>query len=333
MRKSGECRCGLALVGLAFGFAATVSGGTLLEDFNSAPHLSGWRVHGNSNLFTWDGATGNLRITWDSSQPNSYYYKPLGTVLARDDDFQFEFDLRLNDITTGAKSGPFEIAIGLINLGDATGDDFWRGSGVNPLHGPRNLVEFDYFPAGYYPGWGDVDPSISPTLVSKDNQFASAFTLLQLTNDALYHVSLQFTASNHTLKTTILADSAAFGPVGDAVLGTNFTDFRVDTVAIASYSDTGNDYDSVLAHGVVDNVRVTTPPPPVAAVAGSLDNGIWRIQLLSRTNWAYTLERTEDFARWAPAAGTVAGNGEAIVLEDRTPPAKNALYRIRAERP
>jgi hypothetical protein len=309
------------------------SAALLHEDFSNDPAASGWRIWGDTNLFTWNAAQGALNVTWDSSRSNSFFYKRLGTVLARDDDFSFQLDLRLQDIATTTKSGPFEIAVGLINLADATRTGYWRGSGVNAEHGPRNVFELDYFPAGYYPGFGDVAPSISPTVVSMDNGFASGFSLTELTNGQLYHLEMAYSASNGVIHTTISAEGGFSLTLDDVVLGSAFTDFRIDSLALCSYSDTGDDFDSVLAHGTVDNLLVTLPPPPVQQFTGSLSNGIWVAQFLTRTNWVYTVERASDLQTWIPASAPLDGTGTILTFQDPNPPSPAAFYRVTAQRP
>jgi hypothetical protein len=305
----------------------------LQQDFSANPASAGWNVWGETNLFTWDFAQGKLSVTWDSSRTNSYFYHPLGTVLARDDDFSLAFDLRLQDITTTTKPGPFQIAVGLINFSDATRSDFWRGSGVNAVHGPRNIFEVDYFPAGYFPGYGDVAASISPTLVSMNNGFASGFSLLQLTNNQDYHFELAYTASNTTLRMTLSSGGIPLGPFDDVQLGAEFTDFRLDTAAICSYSDTGDDFDSVLAHGTIDNLEVRMPSLPVQNLTGSPSNGVWVIQFTNRTNWVYTIEKTTDLQSWVPASAALNGNGSTLTFQDPNPLAAAAFYRVRGQRP
>lgn len=309
--------------------------GVLREDFSTNPAASGWNTYGNTNLFQWNGAQGTLNVTWDSSTSNSYFYHSLGTVLDRNDDFSLEFDLRLLDIATTTKPGPFEIAVGFINFADATRTNYWRGSGVDAVHGPRSIVEFDYFPAGYYPAFNYYSkPTISPSVVSSNNnEFLAQFAELELTNGLPFHIKLDYAASNATLRTTLTCNGAAVGPVPDLALDTNFTDFRVDTVAISSYSDTGDDYDSVLAHAVMDNLVVTTPEPPVTEVTGAITNGGWQVQFTSRTNWIYALERTTDAKVWTPLPATAPGNGGILFLQDPTPPAGAAWYRVRAQKP
>src|ERR1041385_6840372 len=116
---------------------------TFQEEFSSEPTSRGWQSHGDGTLFQWNGSNQNLEVTWDSARANSYLAWPLSATLSRADDFSFAFDLRLSDIAVGTtpdKPFTFELAIGLINLGEATGPNFLRGTGTNS----PDLVEFDY---------------------------------------------------------------------------------------------------------------------------------------------------------------------------------------------
>src|ERR1700742_4573962 len=82
---------------LSMFFVSVAMATTNTEDFASDPSQNGWKTFGASNLFQWDSTNQNLAVTWDSSQTNSYFYRPLGTILAVDDDFSVEFDLNLTD--------------------------------------------------------------------------------------------------------------------------------------------------------------------------------------------------------------------------------------------
>src|SRR2546426_3698015 len=147
--------------------AALPSGAAAMaESFATDPLPHGWRAFGDGSLFEWNATNQNLEVTWDSSRTNSLFYRPLGTVLAKSDDFSFSFDLRLRDIAIGVDPGKpytFEIAIGLCKFSSITNARFFRGAGINALYGPRNLVEFDYFPDS---GFG---ATIAPTVVSSNN--------------------------------------------------------------------------------------------------------------------------------------------------------------------
>jgi len=75
------------------------------KNFSANPLQNGWQIFGNTNLFQWDSTNHDLAVTWDSSQTNSYFYHPLGTVVTRNDDFSVVFDFRLNDIASGTDAG------------------------------------------------------------------------------------------------------------------------------------------------------------------------------------------------------------------------------------
>src|SRR5215472_1451968 len=100
----------LAFVGISVSVARPSLAGGFVEDFSVPPAQKGWSVFGNAGLFNWNATNQNLEVTWDSSQPNSYFYHPLGTILTKEDDFSFSFDLRLRDATAGInpqKPSPF----------------------------------------------------------------------------------------------------------------------------------------------------------------------------------------------------------------------------------
>lgn len=307
----------------------------LREDFSNDPAARGWSVHGDTNLFRWNATNQHLAVTWDSARTNSYFHRSLGTILAKDDDFTVAFTLRLTDITVGSTPGKpytFQIAAGLAGFASVTRSNFFRGSGINAATGPRNVLEFDYFPGS------EFEPTVSPTLVSSNNQFATGFTFpLALTVGDDFRVELQYTATNRTLTTTITRNGAPFGPVDPVALGGAFTDFRLDTLAVMSYSDAGQsppEYaGSVLAHGMVDDFLVVLPAPPVQAQQLLLGAGHAELSFLSRTNWFYRLERSTDLASWAILPATAAGNGGVLALGDTNAPANAAFYRVKAGRP
>lgn len=323
----------LALAGAVLSLARHSLGGTFTEDFSSDPAANGWYAFGQTNLFCWNATNRNLEVTWDSSQPNSYFYHPLGTVLSRSDDFAVAFDLRLSDIGVGVHTNftaPLEIALGFLNLAEATRTNFLRGTGTDS----PNLIEFDYFwDAGY-------GATVWPACVSSNSTFnyngSSDYAVLALTANDWYRAVMTYTASNQTLVTTLTNLATHDGTVLTSPLATNFTDFRVDALALSSYSEAGQDPQyagSVLAHGAVDNLVVTVPPPPVGDVTGTLSNQVWQVQFASRSDWLYTLERTPDFHVWSPVSAPTAGNGATLALPDTNPPAADAFYRVRAEKP
>ena len=309
---------------------ARLYGAGFVEDFATDPGARGWRTFGDAESFHWNALEQDLEVTWDSSKPNSYFYRSLGNILARTDDVQLSFDLQIADIAVGVspdKPFTFELAVGLMNVRDATATNFLRGTATES----PNLLEWDYFPDS---GFG---ATISPVIVSSNNQFIPSFTVpVELTANHVYHVQLSYSAADQTLNTTMLRDGASIGPIKPVQLGAAFTDYRVDTVAISSYSDEGAD-GSILAHGRIDNLAVTLPDPPRPFLAweGTPAGKAWQITFQSTTNWSYTLERTDDWKQWLQVSNPVPGNGAEQTLQDQSmseaPP--QAFYRVRLERP
>ena len=187
--------------------ALPLLGAELNEDFSSDPTERGWKVTGDAGLFAWDSAAQNLQVTWDSSRTNSYFWHALGTVIGRTDDVELAFDLQLQDVTVGITPGQpftFELAIGLLNLQSVTSTNFVRGTGLNLA----NVMEFDYFPDS---GFG---ATISPTIVSSNGQFATSFTFpLALDPGALFHVQLNYAATDQTLTTTVRRNGEPYGSI------------------------------------------------------------------------------------------------------------------------
>jgi hypothetical protein len=328
----------LALAGLSLMCASRAA--TLTEDFSTDPLQSGWKIFGNTNLFQWDAPNHQLAVTWDSTQPNSYFYYPLAGCLTRYDDFTFEFDLRLHDIASNippGKTGPMQLGIGFQNYSLATNASYLRG-----FLFVSDIAEFCYYPHGSY-GTYDSPPSCVPSFVSSETN-ASPNTLnpdyvLELPTNQVIHITMAYTASDQTAVVTATTNGVAVGSVPPLVLNSptnsNFaatSDYNVNMFSITSYTSIGDDYDSILAHGVIANLQVNLPPPAQNLV-GAFSNGVWQVQFTDRTNWLYTLERKVDFAPWSDASLPASGNGTTLVLQDTNVPTDHALYRIRANRP
>jgi hypothetical protein len=313
---------------------------TVAEDFSSDPAERGWRIVGDPELFRWDALNKNLEVTWDSSRSNSYLRLPLGTILTRQDDFSVSLDLLLNDIAAGVntnKPGAFQIAFGFQNSADAAKTNFFRGSGNDS----PNLVEFNFFPDT---GFG---PTVWPAIVSTNSAInysgTGDFSIFDLPTGVVMHISLAYVASNETATLSITANGVLVGPVTSARLATNsvgfgsvFTQFKLDTFAIASYSDGGQDPSfagSILAHGAVDNIVLTFPSPPVQDLHGDFVVSTWETRFLTRTNWNYLLEATENFRIWNAIGIPTPGSGGQISLKDPNASGFHThFYRINAQR-
>ena len=310
------------------------------ENFATDPFARGWRTFGDASLFRWNPTNQNLEVAWDSSRTNSFYFLPLGTIVTKSDDFSFSFDVRLSDIRLGNtpdKTNEFQIALGLMNYGSATRTNAFRGAGQSAAYGIRNLVEFDYFPDA---GFGETFAS---TVVSTNNRIYPVHNFpLRMTTGDTFRITMTYAAGNQLLRTIATKNGAPFGlgsgnALGDLSLaGRN--DFRVDSFAIISYSDaiqTGPPafHGSVLAHGVVDNVQVVVPAPPVSNVQLAFENSRWRAQFSSATSWTYTLERCTDLLLWTPVSTAADGTGAMLSLQDTNSSTSQSFYRVRAERP
>lgn len=314
---------------------ATCSGNaaTLAENFSTDPLRDGWQVFGDTNLFAWDSTNQNLDVTWDSSQPNSYFYHSLGTILTANDDFTLSFDLQLN--VAQASGYSFELAIGFFNLAQATNAGFQRSTGLNS----PDLVEFDYFPDT---GFG---ATVWPIFVDTNSTFnwngASDYAIYAPIIGDWYHIVMTYTASNLAMVTTMTNFEQTSGvTIIDPLnlsntlysTGIPFTDYRVDTLSVSSYQDDGFG-DSIYAQGVVGNIVATLPPPPIRNLAGAFSNGVWQVKFCSRDYWLYTLQRTANFQSWTNISPATPGNGTNLVLQDPSPPPDKAFYRVSASRP
>ena len=312
-----------SLFALSAVHAATISG-----KFSTDPALAGWQVFGDTNLFQWNPTNQALDVTWDSAQPNSYFYHPLGAVYTKTNDFLITFDLQLNDIAIGTTLGhplTFELAVGLINAGEATSGNYFRGDGYFP-----DLVEFDYFPNDL----NDFGATLSTIMISSQiNYSKGGFTdPLELATNTLYHVTLIYTAINQTLRTVMTADGAKYGPIMDTYLPLTFDDFQVDAISVNSYNDGGQDPSwagSILAHGSVRNLAFASPLP----VGVIKTTAAGQVRFGSDTNWLYTLEQTADLKTWTPAAPATGGTGTNLVLQATNVPPGKSFYRVRADLP
>jgi hypothetical protein len=317
---------GLAIV-------APVGGGAVWwEDFATDPHLRGWTGFGDPNLFRWNAANQNLEVTWDSSRSNSYFQLPLGTLLSRRDDFSVALDLTLNDIAIGvepSQPGTFQIAFGFLNQSDARKTGFIRGTGSDS----PNLVEFNFFPdSGFGP---TVWPVATATNSAVNYNGSTDFGLFDLPVGVPMRFVLSYTATTQTVAVSVTTNGVLVGPVISAPLMTNFTEFVVDTFALTSYSGVGQAPfmpGSILAHGIVDNLIVSAPPPPVQEFRGRLVSGNWEASFGTRTNWSYRLESSGDLVTWKSVGELIPGNGQRVtVLDTNAASFGKQLYRVNAQ--
>ncbi|MFN7139302.1 MAG: hypothetical protein ACK4UN_08185, partial [Limisphaerales bacterium] len=255
----------------------------------------------------------------------SFFHLPLGMTLHKSHDFSTAFDLRFSSITShDAKPGGMQAAVGFINLGQATSATYYRATGFNS----PNLVEFNYFRDT---GWG---ASVSPVVISTNHQFAMNFSdyLFEFQMNQTYRIEMSYTASNQTLLTQVKQDGTNAFTVAVSLtsLTAEFSDFAVDTLAISSYSDEGQDpawAGSILAHGTIDNITLTTPAPEVGTIAFSKVDGHWQAEVYCQPGANYVLQRTTDFQTWTNVA-SAAAVAPKLVLQDTEAPGSAGFYRV-----
>jgi hypothetical protein len=325
----------VALVGLLAGSGFQAGAGAFDDSFTTDPAASGWFAVGNTNLFRWDAAAGALAATWDSREPNSYFARPLGTVLTRTNDFCLVFDLKLTDFTPNidpAKTNSaFQLSVGFINLASATAPGFHRGSGWES----PNLCDFSFFPD---PG-GDwlYGPSLTAMIADGTgfNWSSGGFSAAGLASNDVFRVTMSYRAAEGLLRTELLRNGEPFLALSPAKLSPNFTDFQFDHVAICSYNDAGQWpgwEGSLLAHGAVENVCFA-PWLPVNDLTLLRTPTGCEVRFASHTNWLYTLQRTTDWQSWQGVTPATPGNDAALTLTDTNPPPASACYRVKAAKP
>ena len=317
------------LGGLCLLLTPALRGTTLTETFASDPTQTGWRTTGDSNLFDWQADTEDLAVTWDSARSNSFFYLPLNTILSRSDSFTLGFTIRLDDIAAGTTTGKpytFEIAIGLLNLSKATRTGFLRGTGSDST----DLVEWDYFPDS---GFG---ATVAGAMISDSNHWATSFNdPLELVAGSSYQFTMDYRAETQTMTIQMLTGGSSTN-LQAIVLTSAFDDFHVDTFAISSYSDAGQDPQyagSVVAHGEVDDISLVLPPPPVQDFSGALIQNHWQASFVGQTNWLYDLESSADLRTWTRVTSPVPGVGLSQTLTDPSPVLPMGFYRLKAIKP
>ena len=314
----------LAIAGLFAVTATSASAVILTENFSADPLQHGWKIFGDTNLFRWNATNQNLEVTWNSTNQNSYFYRPLGTILARDDDFTLSFNLRLDDVAVFNYGQ--QVALGLLNFSEATNAAFSRPNADSP-----NLFEFDYFPDA---GFGaSIDATLADMTVSaaSSSGFYFIYDNLPIPPGVTCQITLAHAAGTTNLTGQVFTNGVLYTALPQVYAGP-IADFRLDTLSVSSYADDGYG-DDLFARGVVDNFTVTLPPPPVQNLAAALSGGVPQIQFTARTNWLYTLQRTTDFQAWTNVSPATSGVAGTLILPDLDAPAGPAFYRVRADRP
>jgi hypothetical protein len=319
---------GLAVL---FLWSSLSSAAIFREDFATDPASRGWRARGDTELFTWDADARNLRATWDSTRTNTFFHLPLGTLLARSDDFRLAFTLQITELSTGASGGTFQLAIGLIRRADAFKENFFRGAGVNPSHGPRNIVEFDYFPAS-----ATITPTLSVVAVATNNLRWATRNLFpfELVHGEPYRVEVSHRAAEGLLALDVSIRGEIFAR-GTVTIGSGFGDFRLDAFSITSYSgehQPAGYAGEIQATGSLDDIELEFPDPPDTRITLSVDSQQRQISIPATAGWQPRLLRSEDVVSWTDIPSEVRADAGKWILIDAAPPAPWAAYRIALDR-
>jgi hypothetical protein len=113
--------------------------------------------------------------------------------------------------------------------------------------------------------------------------------------------------------------------LGTLPAGTRFVEFTLTNHVVSGWND-----------GSADNLSFVLTPrpdaPPHILAHGPAAAG-WRVEVLTRTNRLYVLERSLDLETWTAAAPPAVGTGVSQLLTDTNPPASQVFYRIGMLRP
>lgn len=317
----------LASLGFSLLAAAPVRAGTLVEKFTNNPAADGWQAWGDPDLFAWDPTNQVLDVTWDSTQPNSYYYHPLGLTLTTNDGFVVQFDLTLsNAVSIGYGQ---ELAIGLLNWNEATNANFSRTIQYPPNVSP-DIFEFDYFPAYDFGGYTGPD-TVTATIADHSASLAWGADYQTLASNVTYHVVLIHYPATLGISATLSTGGQVIStfPLPSNYYPTNDSGaFALDTLAVMSYSDDGYG-DDIYAQGTLANLSCASPLPVgvLRAVAAG------QVSFASDPAWVYTLEQSPDFQTWSSAGPVTAATGTNLTLTATNLAPGQAFYRVRADLP
>ena len=154
--------------------------------------------------------------------------------------------------------------------------------------------------------------------------------LLELTPGEWFHVEMSYDGGNRRLTTKTFEQGNLYGAVQIISVPANF-DFRLGSVSISSYSDERAD-GMILAHGLIDNLLVSVPEPPVGEISGSMSNHIWSVEFQSQQGWTYWLERSFDLITWEIDWECGDGDRGKLVLQDESAAGDRGFYRVRSNR-
>lgn len=306
------------------------------EDFSHPPSFRGWAVHGDPTHFTWNEDLQRLEVTWDSTRPNAFFHRPLPFPLRATDSFRLSFRMGLEEVETPNPDQTFPICLGLVHRNEAFHPETFRGSGIHPQWGPRNLFEFSYFPASQ-----SIAPTASAVLVGDRNTRWSMVNLFPFdwAPGAAYQVDLQHDGTTRTLSLEI-RDGDTLIASGSTQIGSSFGEFHLDTLSLHSYS--GDHQPSgyggqVWARGWVDDLAWELPAPPISSLTYHPTAEGWTLSIPIAPGWTPVLEVSHSLPFWSPSSNTKPRfEGDAVWIFTPPVPAQDqgpVFYRVTWTRP
>ncbi len=322
--------CLLVIFFLVLDSARARARADVVEDFSRNPALNGWINFGDSSLYNWNAANQNLQATWDSRLTNSAYALPFGATLTSSNTFAADFDLTLFDYGPRPDAqGPLQIALGFINLPVTTANDGNRTSGSS-----EDELEFDFFPQGEFgPPYGISPSTISPIIFGDHGQIRAGFSppLAWATNHA-YHIRIAYDGSQRRISTSVDngGDALPF-TAPDVVLDSAFGNFAVNAFAVLSWNEAPSTGSSVLAHGVLDNLRIEGIDSPLASLIISYTNSVAAVSFDAKAGWNYLLQSSGDLKQWSSVATNSPSVGGSLSLTDAgSSGLPRRFYRVQA---
>lgn len=102
--------------------------------------------------------------------------------------------------------------------------------------------------------------------------------------------------------------------------GTRFVEFALTNHVASGLNDASADNLSFVV--------TPRPDPPPSIQAHRAGGGGWEVDVMTRTNRRYTLERSADLIVWVEVVPPTWGTGAALTLADSDAPAVQAFYRV-----
>lgn len=302
---------------------------TWREDFAQDPISRGWHASGETNRFTWNAFEGRMEVAWDTACPHSFFAHPLPQPVSETDDFSLAFDLNLTTARGGAhagRPGAMQVAVGFLNLPRALANRYLRGAGK-----AFEVLEFNWFPEGFIPGYGTVEPTLSSITYDANGKVLADFAFpITLEIGRTHRVRIRHDANPRQVLTEVEVEGQVVATTRINI-PSGFGGFRLDSIALMVWDERTSFSDSLNAAGWVDNIEIGFPDAPVGSIT-LLSSGR-EVELLGLAGWNYRLQASLDLLEWQTVDGPRPGAGGVLRLADsRKAQFQQQFYRVQAGR-